>query len=346
MGAFIIRRLLWLIPVMLVVAMITFILMHMAPGGPWDRDPSRRQIDAATQINLNRQFGLDKEMWLDFNALGKGDIVGFFDTQFFTYMIGGTVSGEWRCGFICGNLGPSFAQRGLMVQDIVMNPPEDHPFWDSKVGYSLRLGLLALAIAIFIGIPVGIIAALKQNTWIDYISLFIATSGITLPNFVLGIFLIIICAVWLHLVPVVPRDWSDPRVWIIPAIVLGFNLLATTARLTRSSMLEVMRQDYIRTARAKGLSERVVIFGHMLKNSLIPVVTVLGPALAVLVTGSFIIETMFAFPGWGRQYVISIGQRDYSMIMATTLIFALLVQLANITVDLVYRFLDPRIKLS
>ncbi len=346
MGAFLIRRLLWLIPVMLVVAMITFILMHVAPGGPWDRDPSRRQIDAATQAELNRQFGLDKEVWLDFNALGKGDIAGFFDSQFITYMIGGKVDGEWRCGFICGNLGPSFRMRGMMVQDIVMTPPEDHPFWDSQLGYSLRLGLIALGIAIVIGIPVGIIAALKQNTWVDYLSLFVATSGITLPNFFLGIFLIIIFAVWLHMIPVAPKDWSDPRVWALPAIVLGFNLLATTARLTRSSVLEVMRQDYIRTARAKGLSERGVIFGHMLKNSLIPVVTILGPALAGLITGSFVIETMFQFPGWGRQYILSIGQRDYSMIMATTLIFALLVQIANISVDVVYRFLDPRIKLS
>ncbi len=346
MGAFFIRRLLWLIPVMLVVAIITFSLMHAAPGGPWDRDPSRRQIDPQTQINLNRQFGLDKEQWFDISALSKGDILGFFDTQFITYMIAGTVNGEWRCGFICGNMGPSFAQRGRSVQDIVLQPPEDAPFWDSKAGYSLRLGVLALSIAVIVGLPAGILAALKQNTWIDYLSLFIATIGITVPNFVMGIFLIIILAVWLHLIPVIPRDWSDPRVWIMPALVLGFNLLATTARLTRSSMLEVMRQDYIRTARAKGLAERVTIFRHMLKNSLIPVVTVLGPALIGMVTGSFIIETMFAFPGWGRQYVTAISQRDYSMIMATTLIFALLIQIANMSVDLVYTFLDPRIKLS
>ncbi len=346
MGAFLIRRFLWLIPVMLVVAIITFSLMHAAPGGPWDRDPSRRQIDPQTQINLNRQFGLDKEQWFDINALAKGDVLGFFDTQFITYMIAGTVNGEWRCGFICGNMGPSFAQRGRTVQDIVLQPPEDAPFWDSKAGYSLRLGLLALFIAVAVGLPTGILAALKQNTWIDYLSLFIATIGITVPSFVMGILLIIVLAVWLHLIPVIPRDWSDPRVWIMPALVLGFNLLATTARLTRSSMLEVMRQDYIRTARAKGLAERVTIFRHMLKNSLIPVVTVLGPALIGMVTGSFIIETMFAFPGWGRQYVTAISQRDYSMIMATTLIFALLIQIANMTVDLVYTFLDPRIKLS
>ncbi|MDL1896194.1 ABC transporter permease [Anaerolineae bacterium CFX7] len=346
MARFLIRRLLWLIPVMFVVAIITFVLMHMAPGGPFDKDPSQRQVDAVTQKALNAQFGLDKEEWLDFAALSKGDIVGFFDTQFFTYMIGGTVKGQWRCGFICGNLGLSFRQRGLTVQDIVLKPPEGKAPWDSKAGYSLRLGLLALFFAMLIGVPLGVVSALRQNTPVDYASLFIATSGVTVPNFVFGIFLIIIFAVFLHAVPVVPTSWDSPLVWILPTIVLGFGLLAQTARLTRASMLEVMRQDYIRTARAKGLGERVVVWRHMLKNALIPVVTIMGPALAGLITGSFIIETMFAFPGWGRQFVTAIQQRDYSMILATTLIFALLIQIANMTVDLIYTFLDPRIKVN
>lgn len=346
MGRFLIRRVLWLLPVMIVVSVITFVLMHAAPGGPFDKDPQQRQIDASTQKVLNAQFGLTKEEWFNLAALQKGDIVGFFDTQFFTYMVGGTVNGKWRCGFICGNLGPSFRQRGMMVQDIVLKAPEGQPFWDSKAGYSLRLGLISLFFAIIIGIPIGVISALRQNTLIDYISLFVATSGVTVPNFVLGIFLIIIFAVWLHMVSVVPRDWGNPTAWILPAVVLGFALLAQVARLMRSSMLEVMRQDYVRTARAKGLAERTVVLRHMLKNALIPVVTIMGPALAGLVTGSFIIETMFAFPGWGRQFVLAISQRDYSMILATTLIFALLIQVANITVDLAYTFLDPRIKVS
>jgi oligopeptide transport system permease protein len=329
-----------------VVSVITFAFMHAAPGGPWDRDPGRRQVDPATQKMLNAQFGLDKEMWLDFGALSTGDIAGFFDSQFITYMIGGKIMGEWKCGFICGNLGPSFTQRGMYVQDILFRPPEDMPFWNSKFGYSIRLGVLALLIAMVVGLPAGIIAALKQNSWIDYLSLFIATSGITIPNFVLGIFMIIIFAVWLHVIPVVPRSWSDIRFWIMPAVVLGFGTLAFTARLTRSSMLEVMRQDYVRTARAKGLGDRTVVTIHMLKNAMIPVITILGPNLVNLITGSFIIETMFAFPGSGRQYVTAIGQRDYSMIMATTLIYALLIQIANIAVDFMYTLVDPRIKLS
>jgi len=208
------------------------------------------------------------------------------------------------------------------------------------------LGIYALLFAVIIGLPAGVIAALKQNTWIDYLTLFIVTIGISVPNFVMAIFLIIIFASGLHWVSIVPKTWDEASVWVLPAIILGFNTMARTARLTRASMLEVMRQDYVRTARSKGLAERVVIVRHMIKNSLIPVITMLGPSLAFLVTGSFIIETMFGFPGMGRAYVTAIGQRDYSMIMGTTLIFAILIALANMSVDLVYVFLDPRIRLD
>jgi len=147
-------------------------------------------------------------------------------------------------------------------------------------------------------------------------------------------------------VSVVPRTWSDPKSWIIPALVLGFGTMAFTARLTRSSMIEVMRDDYVRTARSKGLRESVIISRHMFKNALIPVITVLGPALAALVTGSFIIETMFAFPGIGREYVQAISNRDYSMILGTTLIYGVLIALANLSVDFLYGFLDPRIRVD
>jgi oligopeptide transport system permease protein len=147
-------------------------------------------------------------------------------------------------------------------------------------------------------------------------------------------------------VDIIVDDWSQIKYWFMPMTVLGFGTMAFTARLTRSAMLEVMRQDYVRTARAKGLAERVVIFIHMLKNALIPVITILGPALAGLVTGSFIIETMFSFPGMGRAYVQAIGQRDYSMIMGTTVVYALLVAVANLSVDIIYVFIDPRIRLE
>ncbi|HQV92852.1 MAG TPA: ABC transporter permease [Anaerolineales bacterium] len=332
MTTYIIRRLLWLIPVLLTVSAVTFVVMRSAPGGPWDTDAERRQVDAATAKSLAAYYGLDKPMW----------------RQFYAYVIGDTNSQtkEWVCGVICGNLGPSYRQRGRTVQDILFAPPEGKTFWQSRFGYSIRLGVLALSMAIFIGIPLGIIAALRQNTLVDYTALFIATSGISVPSFVLAIFLIIIFASRLHWIDIVVDDWTQFKYWLMPMAVLGFGTLAFTARLTRSSMLEVMRQDYVRTARAKGLAERVVIFIHMLKNALIPVITILGPALAGLVTGSFIIETMFSFPGMGRAYVQAIGQRDYSMIMGTTLIYAMLVAVANLSVDIIYVFIDPRIRLG
>jgi oligopeptide transport system permease protein len=331
MFAYFVRRLFWLVPVLFTVTLITFVLMHNTPGGPWDRDLNTRQVDAVTQKRLNEYYGLDKPLWRQFVAYVIGDF---------------NADGKFDCGMICGDLGPSYRVRGRTVQDILFSPPEDKSFLDSRFGYSARLGLTSLSLAILLGIPVGVIAALGQNTWRDYLGLFIATAGISVPSFVMGIFLIIIFGSWLHLISIVPRSWDQISVWIVPAAVLGFNTTAYTARLTRSTMLEVMRQDYVRTARAKGLAERVVIIIHMLKNALIPVVTFLGPALAALVTGSFIIETMFGFPGMGRAYVTAIQQRDYSMILGTTIIYALMVAIANLSVDVIYVLIDPRIKLS
>lgn len=306
--------------------------MRSAPGSPWDTDADRRQVDALTQKSLEAFYGLDKPMWRQF----IGYVIGDWNSQ----------SGDYVCGLMCGNLGPSYRQRGRTVQDILFAAPENQTFWQSRFGYSVRLGLAALAFAIVFGIPIGIIAALKQNTIWDYTALFLATSGISVPSFVLAIFLIIIFGSWLHWVNIIVDDWTVPKYWVMPMLVLGFGTMAFTARLTRTAMLEVLRQDYIRTARAKGLAERVVVLRHMLKNALIPVVTILGPALAGLVTGSFIIETMFSFPGMGRAYIQSIGQRDYSMIMGTTVVYALLVAVANLSVDFVYVFIDPRIRLE
>lgn len=331
MGSYLARRLLWLIPILLTVSAVTFFLMHMAPGGPWDRDLSARQVDPNTQKLLNEYYGLNKPLWRQYIAYTIGDV---------------DKNGKFICGLICGNMGPSYRMRGMTVQDILFKAAKNKPFWESRFGYSARLGLMALVVAIVIGLPVGVISALKQNSILDYISLFIATVGISVPNFVIMIFLIIILASWLHLIPIVPKSWAQANAWILPSVVLGFGTMARTARLTRASMLEVMRQDYVRTARAKGLMERLVIVRHMLRNALIPVITVLGPALAGLVVGSFIIENMLGFPGMGRQYVQAIGQRDYSMIMGTTVFYAILVALANMSVDMVYVVLDPRIRLD
>ena len=322
MTTYLIRRIFWMIPVLLLVALITFTMMHMAPGGPWDRDLSRRQVDTATQEALNKKFGLDKPLFI--NIEGGNPL----DSQFFTY-IGNALQGD---------LGPSYRQRGRDVQEVLMQPPKGKPFWESRFGYSMRLGLLALILATLCGIPLGILAALKRNTGFDYSAMFVSTIGVSVP--------IIVLAGQLNIINVIQRDWGNPGAWVVPAVVLGFGTFAYITRLTRNSMLEVMGQDYVRTARAKGLGGRVIITRHMLRNALIPVMTIMGPALAGLITGSFIIETMFGFPGSGREYVTSIGNRDYSMIMGTTLIYALLIVLANLTVDIMYGFLDPRIKVK
>ncbi len=330
MATLVVRRLLWMIPVLFVVALITFTLMHQAPGGPWDRDLNRRQVDPATQELLNKKFGLDKPLYLNLEGGNP------FDSQFFSYILGA----------VQGDLGPSYRQRGRMVQEVLFEPPKGKMIWDSRFGYTLRLGLLALVLATLAGVPLGILAALRRNSFIDYSALFVSTLGISVPSFVLAIFLIIVLASQLNVMKIIQRDWSSPTAWLVPAVILGFTIFAYITRLTRSSMLEVMGQDYVRTARAKGLSERVVITRHMLRNSLIPVLTYMGPALAAVITGSFIIETMFGFPGSGREYVQSISNRDYSMIMGTTLVYTLIIVVANLTVDLLYSFLDPRIKVK
>lgn len=328
MTAYLFRRFLWMIPVLFFVAFITFILMHSAPGGPWDRDLNAKQIDARTQELLNERFGLDKPLFI--NTSGGNP----FDSQFFRY-IGGILHGD---------LGPSYRQRGLTVQQILFQPPRGKSFWQSRFGYSARLGMLSLSWAVILGIPFGIVAALNRNSFLDYFALFISTIGVSVPSFVLAIFLLILLATKLHLINIVQQEWSSPSAWITPALILGFGTFAYITRLTRSSMLEVIRQDYVRTARAKGLHETAIIRVHMLRNAMIPVFTVIGPALAGLVIGSFIIESMFGFPGSGRAYVQAVSNRDYSMIMGTTLLYALLVVLGNLMVDISYLLLDPRIE--
>jgi oligopeptide transport system permease protein len=349
------RRLVWIIPVLFVVAGITFLLMHAAPGGPWERDPERRPVDPQTQKLLNARFNLDQPMEQQFISYmlvdvdtGKASEVGKLDLGIFgVHQIGPENGATVTCGALCLNLGPSYRQRGRDVEDILFDPlTPNSTLVDSRFGYSIRLGVLALIFAVALGIPLGVVSALRQNTWIDYGATFFSTIGVSVPGFVMAILLIFLLATGLKIVPVVPQNWNQAGVWVIPVIVLGFLTLATTARLTRTSMLEVMRQDYIRTARAKGLPEHTIVLRHMLRNALIPVATTLGPALAGLITGAFVIETMFSFPGIGREYVTSITNRDYSMIMATTLIFAVMIALANLSVDLFYAWLDPRIQVT
>jgi len=310
MTYYIIRRVLWLIPVLLTISIITFALMHITPGGPWDRESGNRPLPQHVIDRLNKQFNLDKPLY----------------EQYALYM--------W--GAIRGDLGPSYQRPSSNVTTLIVD----------RFPYSARLGLQALLLALLLGIPFGVIAALRQNSWVDYVALFFATIGTAVPSFVLGIYLLIIFAVNLDLFPVAATNWGSLDAWVLPTIALAVTPAAYLTRLTRSSILEILRQDYIRTARAKGLRERMVVLGHVIKNAMLPVWTVLGPITAGLITGSFIIETVFSVPGIGRFFVQAISARDYSMVMGTTLVYAFLVALANLLIDISYGLFDPRIKVE
>jgi oligopeptide transport system permease protein len=236
------------------------------------------------------------------------------------------------------DFGPTYESRGAeSVQDVIIR----------QFPVSMRIGLVGIVFAVLIGLPLGIISALKQNTWVDYISLGISTMGISVPTFVSGLLLLIFLSQTFGVSPIKrPEAWQGlfSTAYLLPGMVLGLGTTAFIARLTRSSVLEIKRQDYVRTARAKGLSEEPVVLRHILRNALLPVVTIIGPAAADLITGSIIIETIFNAPGLGRTFVQSIGKRDYSVIMGVTIFYAVLIAIANVLVDLAYGFLDPRIR--
>ncbi len=303
-----IRRLLLLIPTMFFVAVIVFFLAHAAPGSPFDaKAQGDKGLPTERILQLEQHYGLNDPV----------------PEQFARYM-----SSVARFDF-----GNSF-RSGRPVSDII----------GDGFPVSAQLGLQALIVALAFSLPLGVVSALKQNSLVDYGSLLFATIGTTIPSFVIAIFAIYLFGVTLHLLPFV--GWSTPTHWILPTVILALGPMAFLTRITRASMLEAIRQDYVRTARAKGLREQVVIVTHVMKNAMIPVATIVGPATAGLITGSIIIEGIFSIPGIGRQFLQSILARDYPMIMAVYLLYAFLISCANLSVDLVYGVLDPRIKVG
>lgn len=305
MITYVARRILWIIPVVFTVSIITFLLMHSVPGGPWDRD---KRLPEGVQARLNAQYGLDQPLYIQYV--------------------------NWAGGFVQGNLGPSYRYQDRTVNNIVADGIET----------TFQLGIMAFLLAVLVGIPLGILAALGHNRWPDYLSTSISIVGISTPSFVLAILLIVFFGVELRWFPT--SGWKGPANWVLPTIALAGFPIAQIARYTRASMLEVTRKDYIRTAQSKGLRDRAVVIRHMVRNALIPVVTILGPILAFLVTGSFIIETVFAIPGIGRYYISAIGTRDYSLLMAMTMLYAFAVAFMNVVVDVLYAYIDPRIRYS
>ena len=313
---FVIRRLLWLIPVLFVVSIVTFVLMHAVPGGPW---ASEKHVSAGAQAALNARYGLDKSIVQQYLIWLFGDLAG-----------GQAGSG----GILRLDFGPSYRYIGRTVNSILLDGAPK----------TIQLGVQAFILAVAVGIPLGILAALNHNKWPDYVATGISMLGIATPSFVLAVLLILVFSVWLRVLP--PLGWKGPDTWVLPTLALAGYQIAQISRYTRASMLEVTRKDYIRTAQSKGIVPRLVVVRHMVRNALIPVVTILGPILANLVTGSFIIEYFFGVPGIGRNFVVSIGNRDYAMIMAVTVIYAATVALLNVVVDVLYGYIDPRIRYS
>lgn len=303
MTGYILRRILYLGPVLFAVALITFLLMHAVSGGPWDHS---KPFDPVTVANLNHKYGLDQPLW----------------RQFVTF-IGNALHGD---------LGVSYTNQSRPVSDLL------------RSGFltTATLGLLSFVVAMCLGLTLGIVASLRRNSLLDRASSVIAASAASMPTFVLGVFLIVLFSVRLHWLPT--GGWGSPEQAIMPVIALAALPMAYIARITRASMLEVLSEEYILTARSKGLREPVVLLRHAMRNALIPILTVAGPIAVSLVTGSFIVESFFSIPGTGRLFVQGVFARDYGVIMGATLFYALLVAVANLAVDLLYAVVDPRIR--
>jgi peptide/nickel transport system permease protein len=289
------------------MALVTFLVMHATPGSPLDPvAEGANPLSPEAQKNLAEAYGLDKPLW-----------------EQFAIFVGKAVRGDF---------GQSFIYKTRTVAEILV---ETFPT-------SLLLGSMALALAVAGGVSLGILAAVYQNRSWDYLSVLLATLGVSVPNFVLAVFLIVLFSL---LIPILPTGgWGSPRDWVLPTVTLALGPLGIIARFTRSSMIEVIRSDYVRTARAKGLAEQPVILRHVLKNALIPVVTLLGPMFAAVGTGSFFVESIFRVPGMGRFFVLSMTGRDYPMIMAVVLLYGAFLAVMNLAVDLVYGAIDPRIR--
>lgn len=318
MLGFIANRVIRSIIVLFLISVVTFTFMQLTPGGPFSADAGGRPRPPEVQRALEAQYGLDRPPV----------------EQYLNYM---------RKLLFEFDFGPSTRQIDFTVNELMfgVNFAED-PF-HAPVLVSAQVGLYSFLLAVVFGIPLGVISALYRNRWADHLSMLFTTFGISVPNFVLGLMLILVFAVYLHWLPVFGwgKSWRQA---VMPVITLGTGGMAIIARLTRASVLEVLGQDYIRTARAKGLRERLVLANHALPNSLIPVVTVLGPMLAGWLTGTFFVELVFAIPGIGKFFITAVTNRDYSLIMATILLYSMVLVIANLLVDIAYSFLDPRIR--
>ena len=303
--AYILKRIGLAVLTVFVVITITFFVMHAVPGGPFlgEKAISQTALEA-----LKAKYGMDKPLF----------------TQYLTYLKDVVTDLDF---------GPSLKQRGREVMDLILE----------GLRVSVRMGLIAAAVAVVVGVVLGAVAALRRNRFADKLIMVITTAFVSMPSFIMGTLLLLLFAVkWM----LVPANGAMAGGRILPIITLALYPTAYITRLTRSSMLDVLGQDYIRTARAKGVSSGKIIFGHALKNALAPVITYIGPMIAYIVTGSLVVEKIFAVPGIGRAFVSSITDRDYPMIMGTTIVLSVLIVTMNLLSDILYKVVDPRIRLE
>ncbi len=303
MGRFILMRLLGLVPVLLILSIFTFAIMHEVPGAPWKY--GQRPFSEAQIAALEARYGLDKPVWQQ-------------------YLI-------WLRGVLRLDFGMSFEHPDETVLGLIART------WPTTA----HLGGMALLIAFGVGVPLGLVAALKQNTWVDYLATLASIVGFVTPHFVWGILFILIFSLALKLLPT--GGWEGPSTWIMPVVAYCLAPIATIARYTRAAVIDVLRTDYVRTARAKGLRERTVLGRHVMKNALIPLITVFGPLIPDLITGSIFIEAIFRVPGLGKFWVTSTINRDYPVIIGLTMLWAVLIAVTYLISDILYVAADPRV---
>jgi ABC-type dipeptide/oligopeptide/nickel transport system permease component len=305
MARYMLMRILGLIAVVWFIGTITFVLMHAIPGGPWDEE---KPLTQEAKANIRRMYGLDKPLAI----------------QYLLY---------WR-NFLRLDLGHPYQSPVETVQGLIGRT------WPASV----QLGLMTIVVASVFGVALGVLGALFQNTWIDYVSTLVAIFGVVTPNFALAMAMILLFSTTLGWLPA--GGWDSPKHYIMPVICFALGPMATLARYSRASVIDVMREDYVRTARAKGLPESAVVVRHILRNALIPILTVLGPMTGALITGSIYIEAMFRIPGIGKYFTSSITARDYPMMMAITMLYAVIIAVSYLLTDLSYVLADRRIKLG
>lgn len=305
LGLYVFRRLGEAVVTLLLIATMTFVLLRILPGGPFDAE---RALPAEIKANIEAKYRLNDPLMKQY--------------------------GDYMWGLLHGDFGESYKYTGRSISQIIAE----------SLPNSLQLGIYAILIAYLVGIPLGVLAASKHGSWMDSALMVLAISGVALPSFLVAPILILIFCFWLNWLE--PALWLGPGYYILPMVVLGIRPAASIARLTRASVLEVIRSDFIRTARAKGLEQRQILFKHVLRNSLIPVLTLTGPLVAGMLTGSFVIEQIFAIPGAAKNLIQGVTNRDYPLILAMTLLFSILLVVANLLTDLMISLIDPRVKMS